>query len=83
MNTRLITAGAILVLAIVFGFIFWNQFSSNQKQLAGGTPPNTSNNYPVVPKNDSVGAVQTDLNSADINGIDSDSSQFSTQLNGF
>jgi hypothetical protein len=86
MTTRLVTAGAILVFAIIFSFIFWNQFTSNQRQLAGN-PGQSTNNATVsqtpTPANDSAASIESDLNSIDINGIDSDSSQFTTSLNGF
>ena len=85
MTTRLITAGVILVAAIIFGFIFWNQFSSNQQNLAGGNMPvpTTQTTQTQTPKKDSVSSIETDLNNVDVNSIDSDSSQFNTQLKGF
>jgi hypothetical protein len=85
MTTRVTIAVSVLVLAIVFGFIFWNQFASNQHELAGGddTPYTVQTNKTSVPKNDTVSSIETDLNATDTTGIDSDSSQLNTQLNGF
>jgi hypothetical protein len=83
--TKLVTAGAVLVLAIVFGFIFWNQFSSNQQQLAGGNSPYSQNDTQQnsIPKNDNLDLIDTDLNSSNINSIDSDSGQMDAQLKSF
>jgi predicted PurR-regulated permease PerM len=83
--TKLVTAGAVLVLAIVFGFIFWNQFSSNQQQLAGGNSPYSKNDTQQnsIPKNDNLDLIDTDLNSSNINSIDSDSGQMDAQLKSF
>lgn len=86
MNTRILIGAAVLVLAIVFGFIFWNQFSSNQQNLAGGNPQlytNTSKSSSTAVKNDSVDSIDSDLSGVNVTNIDSDSSQFNTQLNGF
>jgi len=80
MNTRLTIGGSVLVLSIVFGFIFWNQFISNQRDLAGGKPQQTT--Y-TIPKNDNINSIEADLSGVNITDIDSDSAQMSTQLNGF
>ncbi|HEX5430134.1 MAG TPA: hypothetical protein VFX17_03620 [Patescibacteria group bacterium] len=91
MKTRISIAVAVLVLAVVFGFIFWNQFSNSQQTLAGANPnpvssnSNSSNQAAIksdVPTNDSLDAIGTDLSGVDTN-IDSDSSQMDAQLNGF
>ena len=82
MTTRLITAGVILVAAIIFGFIFWNQFTTNQRDLAGGNQTAETQTQ-MAPKNDSIGAVETDLDQIDVNSVDSDSAQIDSQLNGF
>lgn len=39
---RLVAGGVLLVAAIIFGMIFWNQFAANQQQLAGGEVAGTS-----------------------------------------
>lgn len=94
MKTRIGIATAVLVLAVVFGFIFWNQFTSNQNQLAGNnnpTPAATQNQtsstqdlqQTSVPKNDSLDSIEASLSSVDIIGIDSDSAELSSELNGF
>ena len=98
MTTKLITAGVILVFAIVFGFIFWNQFTANQQHLAGTdssqSAVNSSSNSATnstasqssqvqIPANDNLTTISTDLNASDINSIDSDSSQMNTQIQGF
>ncbi|MBX4205437.1 MAG: hypothetical protein KW788_04650 [Candidatus Doudnabacteria bacterium] len=75
--TKLITAGSVLVLAIVFGLIFWNQLSSNQQQLAGGD--SSSSQTPVV-HNDNLDRIDADLSSSSIENIDSDSSQMDAKL---
>lgn len=80
MTTKVVTAGVILVMAIVFGFIFWNQFTTNQADLAKGPATTTTN---TAPKQDTVKAIGTDLSGVDIESIDSDSAQFDTQLSGF
>jgi hypothetical protein len=88
--TKIATAGAVLVLAIVFGFIFWSQFTSNQQQLSGGNPSYTQNNnsqnnanVSTIPKNDNLDLIDTDLNSVDVNSIDSDSGKIDAQLKSF
>lgn len=79
MTTRIVTGGMILVIAIVFAFIFWNQFSSNQHTLSGD---NSTVAIKKTPSNDSVSSIETDLNTIDTN-IDSDSTQFDAELQGF
>lgn len=87
MTTRLTIAGAVLVLAIVFGFIFWNQFSSSQKQLAAGNTPisqtSSSNSKSAVPKNDNISNIESDLSGVNVNTVDTESTQLNSQLNGF
>lgn len=84
MTTKLITAGVILVVAILFGFIFWNQFSSNQEDLAGGdnSQINTNSQASTVPQNDSLSSIEESLEGVNVN-VDSDSSQLDSELNGF
>jgi cell division protein YceG involved in septum cleavage len=88
MTTRLTIAGSVLVLAIVFGFIFWNQFTSNQQNLAGGNSPsqtaNTNSDQTMtVPKNDNVSAIENDLSGINVSGIDQDSAELNAGLSGF
>ena len=88
MNTRILIGAAVLVLAIVFGFIFWNQFSSNQQNLAGGNPQMTqtytkTSNNTAVKSNDNLDSIDSDLSGVNVTNIDSDSADMSTQLNGF
>jgi len=82
MTTRLTTAGVILVAAIIFGFIFWNQFTSNQRNLAGGNDMPAAQTQ-KAPTHDNLTAIETDLNGIDLNSVDSDSTQISTELSGF
>ena len=86
--TKLVTAGAILVLAIVFGFIFWNQFTSNQQQLAGTNANqtashNTTSQTAAVPKNDNLDSIDAALSGSNIDSIDSDSTQMNYQLKSY
>jgi hypothetical protein len=88
MGTRIATGFAVLVIAVVFGFVFWNQFKINQQNLAGG-PGNgfvSSDSTAVVhhkSTSDTLNAIEKDLNNINENAIDSDSGQMSTQLRGF
>ena len=99
MTTRLITAGVVLVVAIIFGFIFINQFTANQKSLSGETPStyqttneNTQMQTPT-PTSTQGGESSVPKNDSvssietDLNNLDlnfdSDSAQFDSQLKGF
>jgi hypothetical protein len=85
--TKLVTAGAVLVLAIVFGFVFWNQLSSNQHQLAGGEVNTTSGvaqqQKTTTPKKDSLDMIDADLNSSSPDSVDSDSTQIDSKLKAY
>jgi hypothetical protein len=45
MTSRIIIAGVILVIATVFGVIFWSQFHDSQQNLSGANMPMGQNNY--------------------------------------
>jgi hypothetical protein len=79
MTTKLVTGGVILIAAIIFGLIFWNQFTTNQQDLAGGNIK--VEEKPV--KHESISSIEADLNSIDVTSLDSDSAQFDTELSGF
>ncbi len=87
-HTKLIVFGVILLLAIVFAGIFWGDFILNQIGLAN-TPlsPSTDplvpvNKNPDVNKSDSsYDTMEADLDSTDVNGVDSGNSNLEAGLN--
>jgi predicted PurR-regulated permease PerM len=84
MTTKYLTAIGVLVLAIVFGFIFVTQFTNQPSTINNvAETPSPAATPPSQKAPDSVDSIEKDLNSVDVNGIDSDSSQFTSEVQGF
>lgn len=87
MHIKIFVIGVIVIAAIVFGLIFWNQLSINQKQLAApkiyttSTPPAGASDPASLSSESTVDALATDLKSTDLE-FDANSSQIQTEATG-
>lgn len=84
MHHKLIVFGLILVAVVVFGTLFWENFSATQQEIANtpmGMTPYQSSNTSGMSSSDDLDSIEADLNTTDVNGIDSDNSSLQAELN--
>jgi hypothetical protein len=98
-HTKLIVLGIVLVAAVVFGSIFWSDFTSFQKELAE-TPvqvnPSTGDDSRFMDAaavqqaavkdmstRDSYDAMDKDLDNTEVENVDSDSTQLQAEVSAF
>jgi hypothetical protein len=87
-HVKLIVLGIVLVLAVVFGSIFWDDFKWNQQEIANTKlPPETDYMEPVrkpndISSSDSYDSMEKDLDKTEVNDVDSDSAQIEASASG-
>lgn len=90
MPTRLIVLGLVIIAAAVFAFIFWDQISTNQQELARpdtytGQPENktpvSSGNFSGVSGVNTTNVIEKDLSDVDLE-FDYNSSELEAEAQG-
>jgi hypothetical protein len=78
MHTKIFVIAVIVIIAGVFGIIFWNQFSENQEDLANPNTYTDNSNPANVSGSASVDEIESDLDSIDLD-FDSNSAEMQTE----
>lgn len=96
MHYKLIVFGVVLVAVVVFGALFWDNFSFNQREISNtplppspmvdnsgnsNVPSGQAANTAGMSDSKSYDDMEKDLGSTDLN-VDSDDAQLQSELNG-
>ncbi|HYC79568.1 MAG TPA: hypothetical protein VEC17_00920 [Candidatus Binatia bacterium] len=91
MHYKYMVVGVVLIAAVIFGSIFWGDLLFNQSEISNlnteevqdilPNPAPESQQTSNMSSSDSYDSIEADLNSTNVNDIDSDNTSLEAELN--